>query len=62
MVNLLKTRLVGGFPYLGQCDCAMEPVEYAEGQGNPLDDGPRHEAVEVQLNLNEIKVILAVKK
>ena len=28
----------------------MEPVEYAEGQGQPLDDGPREETVELQLD------------
>lgn len=51
--NLLETCLVGGLPDLGQCYGTMEPMEYTERQSEPLDDGPWHKPIEIQLHLNQ---------
>lgn len=49
-LRLLQARLVAGLPYLRERDRAVEPVEDAERQGDPLDDGPGEEPVEVELH------------
>lgn len=48
--KLLEPRLVAGLPYLGERDGRMEAMEDAQGQGDPLYDGPRQEPVELELH------------
>ena len=43
----LAARLVGRFPYVGQADGRVEPVEEAERRGGVLEQRPREVAVEV---------------
>lgn len=48
--RLLQTRLVASLPDLGQRHGAVEPVEDAQRQGDPLHNGPSEEPVEIKLH------------
>jgi len=48
--RLLQTRFVTGLPDLGERHGAVEPVEDAQRQGDPLHDGPSQETVKVELH------------
>lgn len=48
--RLIEARLVARLPYLRERDRAVEPVKDAERKRDPLHDGPREEAVEVELD------------
>lgn len=48
--RLVEARLVARLPYLRERDRAVEPVEDAEREGDPLHDGPREEPVEIELD------------
>jgi len=48
--RLLQTRLVASLPDLGQRHGAVEPVEDAQRQGDPLYNSPSEEPVEIKLH------------
>lgn len=50
LARLLQTRLVTSLPDLGQRHGAMEPVEDAQRQGDPLHNRPSEESVEIKLH------------
>lgn len=49
-VRLVETRFIAGLPDLRERDRAVEPVEDAERQSDPLHDGPGEEPVEIELH------------
>lgn len=54
---LLETCLVAGLPYLSKRYSAMEPMENAQWQSDPLHNCPSKVSIEVKLNWIEIDFV-----